>query len=142
MINKLTNFELSKKIMERLNETEKSEWLRIANTFNSWEFPISFYDLIPKWWGKPGMNQAAEVITPIIDRVKREFGEKEMLRFHNVTKGRMSDSEFEYWFDNLSTSGVDKEYAKYYNRKCFIQSLNWWEDEVFEKLQRLIKTEK
>ena len=143
MIDGLNNFELSKKLMERLNETKKSEWLRIANTFNSWEFPISFYDLIPKWWGKPGMNKASEVITPIIDRVKREFGEKEMLRFHNVTTGRMSNDEFEYWFDNISTlMGSGKEVDKYYERLYFMQSIHWWEDEVFEKLQKLVKTEK
>jgi hypothetical protein len=103
---------------------------------------MKFYDLVPTWWlKKKKADRPMRIISPLMDIVKNEFGEKEQLRYHNVYKGKMTNAEFEYWWDNFSNTNRskpsvfnDEKHKKYYERSCIINELHWWEDDVFEKL--------
>lgn len=126
------DWQLSNRLVQRLRSMEKEKWIYISHTFNSWEFPVEFYDLIPKWWNQPvHYKRKCKVINPLMTIVDKHFTRKEQLRYHNVFRGKMSNDEFEYWF-YLDTNGLD--ITEYYERKWKIEGLRWWQDDVFEKL--------
>lgn len=130
---------LAKKLVKRLHTIDKEQWIRINHTFNRWDFPIEFYDIMPKWWldeSRQGwMDRKHEIISPVMEVIDTVFSRKEQLMYHNVTVGKMTEQEFEYWYD-MNTKD-DKKVIDFYTRESLINSIKWWEDETFEKLSKL-----
>ena len=126
---------LAQRLIERLYTLEEWQWIPAEHTFNSWKFPLEFYDLIPKWW-KRGMkiNRAMRVISPVMDVVHTKFGRKEELRYHNVHKGKMTNDEFEFWY-NLDRNG--NNLSDYYDKRYKVEQIKWWDEETFKKLSEL-----
>lgn len=130
---------LSQKIIKRLLSTPKDEWLSIGHTFNRWEFPIEFYDLIPSWWSKEWdkhlRDRAFRITNSVASEISKEFSTKEQLRFHNVTIGSMTDEQFEYWFGNIRNNPNSS--SIYYDRMFNIEKIKWWEDDTYSKIEKL-----
>jgi hypothetical protein len=123
------------KSVMRLISLNKNNWIRYGNKFNSWEFPIEFYDLIPKWWTiGSDIHRASKIIRPIRKIITDTFGEKEELRYHNVVNGKMSDSEFEYWWTIRDDNLDGDKFKSYYDKKFKMEELEWWKEEVFNKI--------
>lgn len=102
LIESFLNKRLRKKLIERLNKIDKSEWKRIEHDFNDWTFPKDFEDLKPKWWdngGKRIRERKYETTAIICTLVYEEFGERKMLEYHNVTVGDMTLDEFNEWYE-------------------------------------------
>lgn len=127
--------ELSEKLIERLKTFDEDRWIDIAHTFNGWVFPTGFYDLVPNWW-RMGTREHL-VLRPLMQMVTDKFGNKEQLRFHNVSMGNMSNEEFEYWY-SIRDNPDDKIYTDYCNKRHAIEKLHWWKDEIFEKLKPVL----
>ncbi len=125
---------LIEKLLNRFYESPKDMWIYYDHTFNSWEFPLEFYDLIPNWWFDSSMDRKHQVLKPIAKLVKDEFGLKEELRYHNVQKGDMTDEEFEYWFKNKDEEWF---FYNYYDKKRNIEKIQWWKEDVYQKLVEL-----
>jgi polyhydroxyalkanoate synthesis regulator phasin len=127
-------------MLAKLHSLPKEEWIRIGHQFNSWTFPMEFYEFMPNWWVKKGKwngDRAYRIVHPICETVRNEVGEKEGLRYHNVYKGKMTNEEFEYWFANIrmQSKNINEDLTrKYYDRRVKMDTVRWWEDEVFEKL--------
>lgn len=131
-INRISDNRRAKRLIKRLYELPKENWLRIDHTLNRWEFPMEFFDLMPHWWLlKKDMDRQMAIISPVMHIVNEEFGRKEQLRYHNVFNGKMTNEEFEYWF-NLNRNDIDIH--TYYDRKHKVKTLNWWQDDIFQKL--------
>lgn len=125
---------LIQKLLLRLYCLDERLWLSFSEDFNSWKFPMEFYDLIPKWWRyKMPIKRASDLINPVMMAIREKFGHKEELRFHNVDRGGMTNDEFEYWY-SIHENGAKAE--EYYNRRFEIESIKWWEDDVYEKLMK------
>ncbi len=133
-------------LVKKLHSLDKDLWLHIGHTLNSWKFPLEFYDVMPKWYLKnTSMKIAQKLINPVLEEIHKQFGHKEELRYHNVFRGKMSDLEFEYWYDNFSIGNINGKNRgggdEYYDRKFAIEKLKWWEDEIWEKIKPLIQDE-
>ncbi len=127
---------LTKKLLKRLESLDKRDWLWYGHQFNNWAFPIEFYDLIPKWYRRHGRyigDRRFKIINPVCERIRDAFSLKDELWFNNVVNGRMSESEFEYWF-SLRNGNTE---TSYYHRLFEVKELKWWEDETFEKLKSI-----
>jgi len=142
-----SNNRISRKIIKRLYEIPKDQWIPIYSKFNIWEFPEQFYDLIPMidpycWKGigyKKKCNTALKIIAPVLAIITKEFGEKELLRYHNVNYGDMTYDEFEYWYEKVRphiniVGKTSIQSSEYHNRKNKINKIKFWEDDIFEKL--------
>lgn len=137
MIKNYLDKRLSDKLVKRLMILPKDQWLEYGHIFNTWGFPVEFYDLLPNWWkGSFPMKRAARIINNVTEVIKSEFGNKEELRYHNVFCGNMYDLEFEYWFNNvrIGCENHEKSFNLYYNRKNKFGNIRFWDDDVYEKL--------
>lgn len=133
-LRKLLDKRLSKRLVRRLYSTPKNEWLEILHNFNGWGFPLSFFDLIPRWWASDhDTMRKYNVIKPVMKIVKKEFSEEERLRYHNVSCLNMNNKEFDYWFKNVSYNHSE---TNYYSRRFKMNGLEWWRDDVYEKLEK------
>ncbi len=137
IINQYLDDRSSKKILNRLKGLKTDMWLYYYEKFNSWEFPLEFYDLIPIWW-KSGSNpkRALKVLDLVMKEIKIKFSEKEQLRYHNVSNGRMTNEEFDFWYDVIRTDNYEDtpEKKKYYDRSFAVETIQWWKDDVYNKL--------
>lgn len=137
-LNEISDRRRAKKMVAKLHTLPKESWIAIDRQFNVWEFPMEFREFMPRWWMKKRtIERAMAIISPLMKVVKNEFGNKEQLRFHNVFKGKMTNAEFEYWYENVSMSNGNRSeeaVKKYYERRRKVDELEWWKDEVFEKL--------
>lgn len=124
------------KMKKKLNETPKDEWLSIYETLNKWEFPVVFYKHIPLYvydGTKKSHDRHYNIIRKIMESIEEEFSRKEILKFHNQIGGKyMSDSHFEYWYNNVRRS---ENSGEYYRRLFLFEDIEWWKDNVFEKLE-------
>src|ERR1700679_943454 len=125
---------LQRKMIDRLWTIDKREWLSIGHGLNNWEFSHHFYDLIPKWWNKRPRKWVV-FLQPISDVIDKEFSHKEQLRYHNVQCGSITNEEFEYWYDHVRGDGRNAEKTDYYDRRRYIDRIEWWKDEVFEAIK-------
>ena len=134
--------ELANKLLERLKERSQDEWLFIGWKFNHWEFPLSFYDLIPSWWnphcergGKVfDWKRHSAVMQPMSQLIDKTFSRKDQLHFHNVKmREAMTPSEFEYWW-GLS----NEDQTEYHGRSMKIEQLEWWRDDIFQLVSDII----
>lgn len=131
---------LCNKIANRFNMLDKNMWLSYGHTFNRWQFPEDFYDLMPRWYrkgnrGRLNTNRYMTIYRTAAKLVDSHFTNKEQLRYHNVIMGKMSEGEFEYWYENISRINVtDQVINKFYARRDKINEIEWWKDEVFEKI--------
>lgn len=124
---------LSRKILNRLESLDRNKWLYIGDRFNRWEFPIEFYDLIPKWYMLGCNVKRAMLITSLtMQRIRTEFGYKEELRAHNVGM-KMTNDEFDFWYDNVRGSN-NGNIDSYYDRVFKMEEIHWWEDAVWAKI--------
>lgn len=130
-------------LIAKLKTIDKGVWLHIGHTLNGWEFPIDLYDVMPHWYlTNRSIKRAMKLISPVIKVIRDEFGNKEELRFHNVVRGSMSNLEFEYWYDNFSIEGsknTGQPENTYYERSYEMDRLEWWKDEIWEKIKPLLK---
>lgn len=131
---------------KRLMATDKIYWIYIQHTLNMWRIPEQFYDLRPLWWkfGKLP-RKTYNFINPIMQIVNAQFSEKEKLRYHNVYVGKMTNEEFEYWYENCSMRSPEPKNNEsiniYYERRWFIDKIEWWKDDVFNVIKEsLAKT--
>lgn len=129
---------LAKKLVKRIYSLPKEEWIEVEHTFNRWRFPMKFYDLMPKWWLKKWDKQKGEraikIISPVMNIVHKEFGNKEELRYHNVYLGKMTNDEFEYWYDFARGT---ESISAYYDKKFNVEKIKWWDEDVYKKLSEL-----
>ena len=134
----------AKRMVAKIHTIPKEKWMELEHQFNRWQFPMEFREFAPRLWGKKGKwdsERMSAIISPLVKVVNDEFGHKEMLRFHNVCKGKMTNIEFEYWYDNVSMSNRNRSedaFRKYYDRRKKIDELEWWKDDVFEKLSTVL----
>lgn len=127
---------LQRKFIKRLLSIEKNKWVAINHTFNRWQIPPEFYDLIPKWWGYNNLpKKTFAFIRPIMEIVDNIFTKEEQLRYHNVEKGKMTDAEFTYWY---SIERFEKDIMKYYEKRKYMDSIEWWKDDVFGKIKKAL----
>lgn len=140
-LNEISDKRRANRMVAKLHTLPKENWIAFDWQFNRGEFPIEFREFTPIWWCKKGKfnsERMMTIISPLMDVVEDEFGEKEQLRFHNVFKGKMTNAEFEYWYENISMingkNRTDEARNKYYDRRRKIDELEWWKDEVFDKL--------
>ena len=53
----------------------------------------------------------------------------------------MTNAEFEYWYENISMTNsknrTDEAFNKYYDRRMKIEELEWWKDDVYDKLSKV-----
>lgn len=71
-----------------------------------------------------------------MDIIDRNFSHEEQLRFHNVTIGKMTNKEFDYWYHYVCLSvSNEKEYSaiSYYDKRSFMEEIEWWKDDSFVK---------
>ncbi|HNQ42536.1 MAG TPA: hypothetical protein PKL22_10600 [Saprospiraceae bacterium] len=130
---------IARKLVERLKSLpdDEGQWIGYYDTFNKWEFPVEFYDLIPMGWtaelSREAMKKKSEIIHDVMEVVKNKYGDKEILRRHNVNHHHsMTNEEFEHWY-SLSS---DKQ-TEYHERRMYIERIHWWKDEVFKKIKSL-----
>jgi hypothetical protein len=140
-LNEICDQRRANKMIAKLHTLPKDSWIALARQLNGWEFPMEFREFTPRWWGKKGKwnsKRMMAIISPLMKVVNDEFGNKEQLRYHNVFKGKMTNAEFEYWYENISVinskNRTDEAFNKYYDRRRKIEELEWWKDEVYEKL--------
>jgi hypothetical protein len=129
-----------KRIIKRLLKTDKKYWIAIGHDLNGWIMPPQFYDLIPSWWNRNGgiARKSFVFIRPISEIIDSEFSRKEQLRFHNVFKGKMTDAEFEYWWQNTT---INRENTlAYYDKAFFIEKVEWWKDDIFEAIKSALNS--
>lgn len=130
----------ARKIIERLQEINKSEWARICYSFEKWEFPIEFYDLMPSWWNDFVTNNYGKtareynIIYPVIHKIRKEIGRYGVLRYLHVTVRLINPDEFEYWYSRFGEQYNEEEFNAYHEKKRKFKKIRWWDDEVFSKL--------
>lgn len=125
---------LSKKLVKRLFTLQFWEWFGVSHNFNNWLIHEKFYDLIPKDWNNYKVyncDRKYKIITPLMDEINKGISKKASLRFHNVDRGKMNDIEFNAWYENKENFLWCE---KYNERKEAMENLEWWEDDVFNKL--------
>ncbi len=132
-IQRLHDEYLKRKIIERIQSIDRRQWIAIEHKFNRWEFPVEFYNLIPKWWKGFGDDQHHDFISPVCNFISNNFNNKEKLEYHNVWNGCMTLEEFEYWWNTRNTI----KNTEYYHKRSNIQKIKWWEDDVYNKLSEL-----
>jgi len=134
-IQKYLDKRLANKLLERLLSRDKKEWMYFYHCFNTWQFPPTFYDLIPEWWGRPLKGDRMYfVISKVISEIRNEISEKELLRFNNVRMGKMTNDEYEYWWE---IKGDDDRMMAFYKRQNYYHSVKFWQDNVFKKIESL-----
>lgn len=131
---------LQKKFIKRLLSIDKSRWIGINRTFNFWSIPPEFYDLIPKWWKYNKLpRKTFAFIRPVMQIIDDVFTKEEQLRYHNVQKGKMTDAEFTFW--NSMDSFGEERVSRYYDRADYMDKIEWWKDDVFEKIKTALETD-
>jgi len=138
---------LGAKIVDRIKRSDKSLWLYYHHEINNWGLPPEFYDLMPRWMRrrtKTGIyvERHMTIYRIVSAFIRQHFTHKDELRYHNVVVGRMSKGEFDYWYDNcfLSSPKCDDEAInKFYDRRNFYESIEWWRDDVFIKIKGIIE---
>lgn len=129
-----------RRIIRKIKTIDKLQWTGMEHTFNRWEWPRQLWQFIPPWWLDEKLPRKAYVfLRPICDLLKSTFTDKERSRYHNVIMGRMTEGEFEYWYENLSlVRGDEKTNAAYYDKVNFMEQLEWWKDDVFAAIQQAV----
>ena len=92
---------------------------------------MDFYSLIPRWWGLKNMDRMYEVIRSVHDAIRVKFGEKEELMYHHLNELRSTEGAFEDWWAKRNSD----ELEEHFRRKTEYESIKWWKDDVFEKLE-------
>jgi hypothetical protein len=144
-LNEISDRKRANKMIAKLHTLPKENWLAYDRQFNRWEFPMDFREFTPSWWGKKERwysKRKMAIISPLMEIVMNEFGYKEQLRYHNVFKGKMTNAEFEYWYENKimtsSKNRTDEAFNKYYDRRRKLEELEWWKDDVYVKLSTVL----
>jgi len=127
---------VSRRIVERLFTFPKDRWVQFDWIFNQWDFPIEFYDLIPRGYNSYTMKRKYRVIEKVCDVFRENVSWEVQLRFHNVVMNkRMTDKEFDYWFSLRFDDEKDNKNSIYFERKKQFENIEFWKDDVYERLQ-------
>ena len=51
----------------------------------------------------------------------------------------MSEKEFDYWWENIMDCESEVIDDTYFKKRFYMEDVEWWEDEVFEKIKRAIE---
>jgi len=130
------------RIKRRLLSFDKVRWIDFGWQFNNWDFPIEFYDLIPYWYRYGShFKSGSKLIRPLMREIDKNFSNKEQLRHHNVLRGRMTDEQFNFWYDTCSLSNAyrnskEDSWDNFYFREKGFKQIEWWKDEVYESLEK------
>jgi hypothetical protein len=83
--------------LKELAERPKSEWLSIGWQLNRWDWPNEMSDCKPQGWDEAGMDIKHVYIRAMVNAINAQFSERDILHYHNVVRGRMTQEEFDYW---------------------------------------------
>lgn len=122
---------LVRRLIKKLNSLPEDNWIEYAHTFNKWEFPMDFYNLIPKWWGLKNMDRMYEVIRSVHDAIRVKFGEKEEMKYHHLNELKSTEGAFEDWWAKRNSDEIEE----HIRRSIKYESIKWWKDDVFNRLQ-------
>ena len=59
------------------------------------------------------------------------YTHKEVLKYHNASKGNMTFDEFEYWYSIKDCETLLLDFSE---RRRFIENIKFWDDDVFSKI--------
>ncbi|HBF65888.1 MAG TPA: hypothetical protein DDW34_09265 [Clostridium sp.] len=68
------------------------------NEANGWRWPEDL-GVKPEGWEDMSTRQKGKVLTPIVKKIEKMIGEKELLRYHHLFNLGRSNEEFERWWE-------------------------------------------
>lgn len=103
------NMDLKEQLLERIKTLSEPEMIEVAHALNHWRTHPLIVDIMPDGWSWSGDEPIRKAPQSIAMRyVTETVGRKAQLRFHNVTNGRMTEEEFEKWWNKDGWVGIEE----------------------------------
>jgi hypothetical protein len=101
------NMDLKEQLLARIKTLSEPEMIEVAHELNCWRTHPLIADIMPGSWSWPGDEPIRKSPQSIAMRyVTETVGRKAQLRYHNVRKGRMTEEEFEAWWNKDGWCGL------------------------------------
>ncbi len=87
-------------LLEKIGTINISEYPRIWDVLNSWEFPDDLKEFQPDMWELLSDDDKLKIIWPVMVYIQNIIPYKELLRYRN--KNNLVGNEFDKWWENIS----------------------------------------